>query len=323
MTTSRALWTVAKGKMSLLTESLPPATAGSATLRAIYSGVSRGTERLVLDGAVPASETERMRCPFQEGEFPFPVKYGYNCVGKVIDGPPHLTGRRAFALSPHQDTARLPAEALLPLPANLPTRRAVLAANAETALNVLWDAEVRPGDRVLVVGAGVVGLLVAYFAAKAPGAEVWIADANPAKATAARNLGLVFVAPPDGPDDVDVAINASASGAGLRYAIAKAGLEARVVEASWHGDRDVSLALGEAFHARRLAIVSSQVGRIPPRQAPRWNHRRRLAKALDLLAAAPALDALITHELPFAAAADHLPELLAADADALCVALRY
>ncbi len=281
----------------------------------------------MLQGAVPPSEYDRMRCPFQEGDFPFPVKYGYGFVGEVVDGPAALLGKACMALSPHQEYARLPRDAVLPLPAGLPPRRAVLAANMETALNVLWDAEVAAGDRVLIAGAGVVGLLIAALAARIPGVEVTLADINPAKRGIAEQLGAAFRAPSDRPagaeEDVDVAINASGAPEALRHLLERAGVEAKVVEASWHGDAPATLPLGAAFHARRLSIVSSQVGRIPARRAPRWTHRRRLAKALDLLAAMPEAEALITHDVPLSDAPARLPALIETDPGALCVAIRY
>lgn len=314
--------------MELRAEAIAPIEqpgSRSVGLAALWSGVSRGTEALVLAGAVPAAEQARMRAPFQEGAFPFPVKYGYALVARAVAAPGQedLEGRAVFALHPHQDRAVLPAEAVLPLPDGLPPRRAVLAANAETALTVVWDAGAGPGDRILVVGAGVVGLLTAALAAAIPGTEVTVADRNPSRRAIAQALGAAFAAPDAVPGEQDVAINLSASGAGLQTALEALGDEGRAVEASWHGDRQVTLALGGAFHSRRLSVVSSQVGRLPPHRAPRWSHRRRLAKALDLLAAMPALDALIGPEIAFTAADRALPAHLAPGADALCVALRY
>lgn len=318
-----ALWTIAKGRMALRAETLPPVSENSLILQAICSGVSRGTERLVLSGAVPDSERDRMRCPHQAGDFPFPVKYGYCLVGRVVEGPADRIGQVCFALHPHQDRAVVAAAAAIPLPAGLPPRRAVLGANMETALNVVWDAGLAPGDRALVVGAGVVGLLVAALAARIPGTEIWLSDLRPGRAALAEALGARFALPDALPADVDVAINASASAAGLQAAMAAAGTEARVVEASWHGDRDVALPLGGAFHSRRLRLISSQVGRIPADRSARWDYRRRLAKALDLLAGMPALDALLGPEVPFTSAPERLPALLDADADALCPVLTY
>ena len=305
-----ALWTIAAGRMALREEALPPPGAGELRLRALRSGVSRGTEALVLRGGVPVALHGVMRCPNQAGDFPFPVKYGYALVGVVEEGPADRVGQTCFALHPHQDRAVLPAGAALPLPAGLPPARAVLAANMETALNVVWDAGAGPGDRALVVGAGAVGCMVAALLAAIPGAEVTLTDTDPGKAALAGALGLRFAAPGDAPGGVDIAVNASGTGAGLQTAIDAAGTEAVVVEASWHGDRDATLALGGAFHPGRLTLKSSQVGRLPAARAPRWSLARRLAKALELLAMMPALDALPGTEIAFAEAPDRLPELL-------------
>lgn len=292
-------------------------------LKALFSGVSRGTERLVLNGSVPPSEHTRMRCPFQEGDFPFPVKYGYCFVGEVVDGPPERIGQAGFSLYPHQNTAEIPAEAVTPLPDGLNPRRAVLAANMETALNVTWDSGASAGDKVLVVGAGVLGLLIARLISRIPGTLVCICDLNPARAAAASALGIHFATPAEVMGDWDVTINASASAAGLRLAMAMAGTEARVVEASWHGEKDVQLPLGEAFHSRRLQLISSQVGRIPSARAPRWTYQRRMETALRLLAEMPEVDALFTHEIAFVDAPERLPDLINNDSDALCIVLNY
>ncbi|HKK29984.1 MAG TPA: zinc-binding alcohol dehydrogenase, partial [Alphaproteobacteria bacterium] len=269
------------------------------------------------------SEYDRMRAPFQEGDFPFPVKYGYCFVGVVEEGPANRLGETCFALHPHQDRAALPPDAAVPLPQGLPARRAVLAANMETALNVAWDSTCGPGDKVLVVGGGVLGLLIAALLDRIPGTEVTLTDVNPNRRDAASALGLRFAAPEDAPGGMDIAVNASASGEGLRLALARAGLESRVVEASWHGRVSVDLPLGGAFHSQRLTLVSSQVGRIPSARAARWTHRRRMETALRLLAQMPALDALITHELAFEQAPAKLPALIETADDALCIVLHY
>lgn len=321
----RALWTVSCGELALRSESSTANAPDNVVVRAIFSGVSRGTERLVLRGDVPESEYARMRCPFQEGEFPFPVKYGYSFVGAPESG--EMAGKPCFALSPHQEIALLPADALHPLPQGLPPLRATLAANMETALNILWDADIQAGDRVLIIGAGVVGLLVASLAARIPGVRASVADINPARQPLVETLGAAFRRPPDGDGDgdgeMDVVVNASASEAGLRFGLEQAGLEARVVEASWHGVGDIALPLGGAFHSKRLRLISSQVGRIPAGKAARWNYKRRLTAALKLLEEMPVLDALITHQITLDDAPARLPALLEDDPDALCVAIRY
>lgn len=313
--TAQALWCVDAGRARMR-----PATEGEGTpVRALFSGISRGTERLVLSGKVPVTEHDRMRAPFQEGDFPFPVKYGYASVGTVQDGP--LAGRTVFALFPHQDAYRLPDDALIPLPDGLPPERAVLAANMETALNILWDSGAGAGDRIAVVGGGLVGLLVGYLAARLPGAEVTVVDPLPDRRPVAEGLGCAFAAPEDAPGDRDVVIHTSATQAGLVLALSLAGAQATIAEASWHGSADVALPLGAAFHSHRLRIVSTQVGSIPPDRAPRWTYRRRLTKALDLLRDAR-LDALISGETAFADLPDAYPGILA-DPATLCHRIIY
>ncbi len=292
---ARALWITGPGRAELR-EAAPG--AGELTLRARFGGISRGTEALVFAGRVPESEWGRMRAPAQEGEFPFPVKYGYATVAEVIAGPEALRGRAVFALHPHQDEFALAEAMAVPVPDTVPPARAVLAANMETALNVVWDAGAGPGDRIAVVGAGVVGALAAWLCARMPGTEVTLLDVNPDRARLAAALGCDFAAPEQAPRGCDIAIHTSASAAGLATALGAVGAEGLVVEASWYGAGKVNIPLGGAFHAERLRIVSSQVGQVSPGHRPRWSHRRRLAKALDLLAA-PELDALISGETDF------------------------
>jgi hypothetical protein len=320
MSTASAFWITAPGRGEIRDEPLPPAGSGEAVVRALYSGISRGTESLVHAGRIPPSEYTRMRAPFQAGEFPGPVKYGYASVGRVESGPAELIGRLVFCLYPHQTRYVVPAAALQPLPEGVPPARAVLAANLETAINGLWDALPRIGDRIAVVGGGAVGCLVAWLAGRVPGCRVELIDIDPARAGLARALGVDFATPPEATGDADVVVHASGAPAGLETALALAADEATVVELSWYGDREVRLPLGGAFHARRLTLRSSQVGRLPPPQLPRWSSRRRLGLALELLAD-PALDALIVGECAFA----DLPARAAALASqgALCHRVRY
>ncbi|CAM3186434.1 zinc-binding alcohol dehydrogenase [Paracoccus nototheniae] len=288
-------------------------------VRTLYSGISRGTERLVLSGQVPVSEQDRMRAPFQEGDFPFPVKYGYAAVGIATEGA--LRDRAVFALFPHQTEFRLPQDALIPLPDGLPPERAVLAANMETALNILWDSGAGAGDRIAVVGGGLVGLLVASLAARLPGAEVTVIDTLPDRKALAKGLGCAFAHPDAAPADQDAVIHTSATQAGLVLALSLAAPQATITEASWHGGAQVALPLGGAFHSRRLRIVSSQVGTIPPDRAPRWTYRRRLTKALALLDDAR-LDALISGQTGFADLPAAYPGILA-DPATLCHRIHY
>ena len=320
--TARALWYASKGVAELRSAELPPPQPGEARVRALFSGISRGTERLVFNGAIGQGEWERMRCPLQEGAFPFPVKYGYCATGVVEEGPAKLLGREVFCLHPHQDYFNAPVEALTPIPKGIPARRATLAANMETALNALWDSGAGPGDRILVIGAGVVGLLVASLAAKMPGAEVTAIDPDRGRQQIVKQLGAGFARPEDAPGDADVVFHTSATSAGLDTAIKCAGFEATIVEMSWYGDKPVSVNLGGAFHSRRLRLVSSQVGAVAPSRRPRWDHRRRSEAALRLLAP-PALDALVAEEIAFEDAPRELPRILAPDAKGLAPVIRY
>lgn len=319
---AKAFWVVAPGRGEIRREPLRSPTDDEVVVQALFSGISRGTEALVFDGRVPESEWTRMRAPFQEGKFPGPVKYGYASVGRVECGPAHLTRRIVFALHPHQTRYVLPASAVHVLPVDVPPERGVLAANLETALNGVWDARPHVGDRVVVIGAGTVGCLVAWLAARIRGCDVQLVDLNPQRADTAQKLGVPFARPADVMREADVVIHASGSPEGLRLALDVAGFEATVVEMSWFGDQQVTLPLGGAFHSRRLTIKSSQVGRVAPDQRARWDPRRRMALALTLLADA-SLDVLVSGESPFDELPDVMARLARAPGDVLCHRIRY
>lgn len=306
---SRSVWYVRPGVAEIRSAPLPSPDPGSVQVRTLWSGVSRGTERLVLNGLVPEYEHQRMRAPLQEGDFPFPVKYGYCAVGVVEAGPAELRGRPVFCLHPHQDVFNVASGMAVSLPEGLEPRRATLAANMETALNALWDSGAGPADRIVVVGAGIVGLLITYLAARLPGADVTVIDPMPERRAIVESFGASFAASPPAAANADVVFHTSASAPGLATAIAAAGLEGTVVELSWYGDKDVAVPLGGAFHSQRLRLVSSQVGQIAASHRPRWSYRRRLEAALRLLDD-PRLDALTAEEIAFAAVPAQLPALL-------------
>jgi 2-desacetyl-2-hydroxyethyl bacteriochlorophyllide A dehydrogenase len=322
MARARAFWTVAPGQGEIRDELLPPAGDGDVVVRALYSGISRGTEALVFRGRVPPSEYARMRAPFQAGEFPGPVKYGYVSVGEVESGPDALVGRRVFVLYPHQTRYIVPAGAVHVLPDEVPAARAVLASNLETAINGLWDARPHVGDRVAVVGGGTVGCLVAWLAGKIAGCRVQLIDVNPARASIAARLGVAFADPAGAETEADCVIHASGSPAGLAVALDVAGFESTIVEMSWFGTDVVPLPLGEAFHVRRLSVRSSQVGTIPPAQRARWDHHRRMALALSMLVD-PTLEVLITGESSFDELPTTMARLATTPGDTLCHRVRY
>jgi threonine dehydrogenase-like Zn-dependent dehydrogenase len=296
--------------------------ADSLRIRAINSGISRGTESLIFHGRVPESEWARMRCPFQEGEFPFPVKYGYAMVGRVEDGPAERIGERVFCLYPHQSQFVVPATSAIPIPDAVSDRRAVLAAQMETAMNGTWDAAPRIGDRIAIVGGGVAGCLLAYLCTRLPGTQVTLIDINPDRRAVADALGAGFATPGEAlPSGCDLVFHASGTAEGLALALSLAGFEATMVEMSWYGAKLVAVELGGSFHSQRLTIVSSQVGSVSPARRARWDHRRRLTQALSLCAD-PRLDVLVGDETPLADIPARLPDILGAPG-ALCHLIRY
>jgi threonine dehydrogenase-like Zn-dependent dehydrogenase len=307
--TARALWIEAAGRAALRGERLPEVGPDQVEVQATFSGISRGTESLVFHGQVPAELHDSMRCPHQAGELSFPVKYGYCSVGRISAGSERL-GQSVFCLYPHQDRYVVAARDVVAIPEAVPERRAVLAANMETAINGLWDAAPAVGDRVAVIGAGAVGLLSASLLRRFPGIELQVVDIAPEKDAVTRALGLTPVRPAQAARECDLVLHASGSPAGLALALELAGFEASIIELSWYGTKSVPLALGGRFHNARLRIQSSQVGHVATRQRPRWSYRRRMELALRLLAD-PAYDALLGEPVAFGALPEALPRLLA------------
>ncbi len=322
MSLARAFWTVAPGRGEIREVETGEPGPDEVVVRTLYSGISRGTEALVFLGRVPPSEYRRMRAPFQDGDFPGPVKYGYISVGEVEAGPESLVGKRVFALYPHQTRYVVPASAVDVVPDGVPASRAILASNLETAINGVWDARPQIGDRVAVVGAGTIGCLVAWLAGRIIGCRVELVDINPARARVAETLGVSFALPDQAAPDADLVVHTSGSPAGLALALRLAAFEATIVDLSWYGAQMVPLALGEGFHVRRLTIRSSQVSAVPPAQRARWDTHRRRAFALSLLAD-PIVDVLVTGESAF----ENLPAVMArlagAPGDELCHRIRY
>ena len=315
----QAFWVQSPGSGQLREERLPTPGPDDVLVRTLCSGVSRGTETLVFGGGVPASQYDVMRAPFQEGEFPGPVKYGYLNVGVVERGPAHLEGRTVFCLYPHQTAYVVPATAVTPVPDAVPPGRAILAGTVETAVNAVWDARPRLGDRIAVIGAGMVGASVAKLLSGFPATRVQLIDVDPAKADIAAALGVDFSTPEEAEGGCDLVVHASASEKGLAKALELLAPEGEVVELSWYGDRRISVPLGENFHSRRLVIRSSQVGTVA---RPDRSYAQRLGVALDLLAD-PAFEALVSGECAFKDLPSVLPRLVANELSALCLRVMY
>ncbi|MEH1126446.1 zinc-dependent alcohol dehydrogenase [Micromonospora sp. CPCC 206061] len=318
----RAFWLRSPGHGEIRPVALAAPGPGEVLVRTLYSGVSRGTETLVFRGGVPRSQHTAMRAPFQEGDFPGPVKYGYLNVGVVEQGPPHLHGRTVFCLYPHQTHYVVPAEAVTVVPNAVPPARAVLAGTVETAVNAAWDAAPLVGDRIAVIGAGMVGCSVAGVLARLPGVRLQLVDTDRSRSAVAAAFGVAFTHPDDAAGDCDLVVHASATEAGLARSLELLAPEGTVLELSWYGDRRVSLPLGEHFHSRRLVVRGSQVGTVSPAQQGRRTYADRLALALELLAD-PAFDALLTGACDFAELPDALPRLASGELPALCHLVRY
>lgn len=319
---AHSCWITAPGQAELRRSELSTPRPDQCLVQTRYSGISRGTERLVFEGRVPAEQQASMAAPFQEGRFPAPLKYGYINVGDVLEGPSEWLGRTVFCLYPHQDLYVVDSTALTPLPDTLPPERAVLTAYMETAVTATWDAAPLVGERIVVIGAGVLGCLVAWLCRQTAGSEVTLVDIDPGKAQLVQRLGLDFSLPDSTLQDADLVIHASGHPAGLEQALSLAGVEGRIIETSWYGQTVVPLPLGAGFHSRRLSLHSSQVSRIPPLQAPRWTHARRLQLAMQLLTE-PLFDHLIGGESDFAELPATLARLARGSDSGLCHRVRY
>jgi threonine dehydrogenase-like Zn-dependent dehydrogenase len=322
MREAHAFWLRAPGEGEIRSVTLPDPGPDEVLVRTWYSGISRGTETLVFQGGVPVSQYAAMRAPFQEGDFPGPVKYGYLNVGVVEEGPLALLGRTVFCLYPHQTAYVVPTSAVAPVPDGVPPMRAVLAGTVETAVNALWDAAPLVGDRITVVGAGMVGCCVAALLARFPGTHVQLVDIDPGRAGVARALGVELALPADAAGGRDLVVHASATSDGLARSLELLAPEGTVVELSWYGNRDVHLSLGGAFHSGRLTIRGSQVGTLSPARRASRTFSDRLKLALDLLQD-PAFDALVTGGSRFEELPDVLPRLAAGTLPALCHLITY
>jgi hypothetical protein len=318
----QALWYIGPGRVEIRTEKLISPGLQQLRVRSLWGAISRGTESLIFAGRVPSTEFERMRSPNMGGNFPYPVKYGYSIVGRAETGPPDLLGRSVFVLHPHQTLFNIPYASVAVLPDEIPLRRAVLGANMETALNAVWDGAPGPADRIAVIGAGVIGSLIAFLCRHIPGVEITLVDVNTARANIARTLGVAFAAPDRAPIDCDLVFHTSATAAGLATAIACAGEESSIVEVSWYGEGIVPVPLGAAFHSRRLRLISSQVGQVSASRRGRWTTKQRLAAAIRLLHD-DHLDALIVPAIRFGELPARLAEILAQGSDVLCQLIEY
>ncbi len=294
-----ALWFTAANRAQLQTEKLSPLEKGECLIQTLYSAISLGTENLVFRGEVPSELHSSMRCPYMVGDFHFPVKYGYSLVGEVCQGPPQIIGKLVHVLHPHQDQCKVQIQDTHIIPEGVPPQRATLASNMETALNAIWESHVTIGDRVLVVGFGMIGSLIARLLTMIAEIDLIILETNSLQAKLAQQMGFTTINQKDlCLNSYDLAFHTSCSGEGLQTAIDAVGFEGQVIELSWYGTHNVSLKLGGAFHSLRKKIISSQVSHIATCQRSRWDYRRRKDVVFSLLQHS-SFDAHITHHLTF------------------------
>ncbi|MEM6845941.1 MAG: zinc-binding alcohol dehydrogenase [Bacteroidota bacterium] len=281
MTKVLALWHLSSKESKIQTQSLSPLQAGECRIETAFSLVSSGTETLVATGLVPIELHKSMQVPYQRGDFSFPIQYGYSLVGKVIEGSDNLLGKYVHLLHPHQTQCTVNTRDIAAIPEEVPSQRAVLASNLETALNAVWDARVSAGDRILVVGMGLVGSLIAQLASQFPAIQVSVAETDDVRRDFARQQDFSLYNSAEAP--FDVAFHTSGSSAGLQTCVDTVGYEGKIVELSWYGTRPVEVKLGGSFHQQRKQIISSQVSQLPPHQQSRWDYRRRKQTVMELL----------------------------------------
>ncbi len=317
-----AYWTMAPRHGVLRTEAARNPGPGEALVRTICSGISHGTEMLVHAGRIPPEIAESMRAPFQVGSWPGPIKYGYLSVGMVEEGPASLKGSRVFCLHPHQDRYVVPASALTQVPDAVPSDRAVLAGTVETGINALWDAAPRIGDRVAVVGAGMVGGVLATLLRTFPLDRLQLVDVNPARSTLAAALEVELVHPDDAAGDNDLVFHCSATESGLARSLQLLGDEAELIELSWYGTAQPRAPLGGTFHSRRLTIRASQVGAVAAARRPRRTPSDRLTLAMRMLEDS-VFDAFLTGHAPFSALPQTMELIFSDGAETLCQVIDY
>ena len=279
---SQSLWLVKKNKPKiLLTNIAYKKNNKSVLVKTLYSGISKGTEKLVTNGNVHLNQFSVMRCPFQEGDFNFPIKYGYINVGQIIDGPPSIVGKVVFTLSPHQTFFEISIKNINFIK-NSNVKKYLLTANMETAVNIFWDTQANKKDKILIVGLGSVGLLTAYYFRLKGYKNLYVTDLNLHKKKIAKKLNLNFIEFKK-VDNFDSIVNTTSSYNVLNDSFAKLNLDGKFIEASWYGNKIGKLNLGNEFHSKRLKIISSQVSNIPVHMKKKHNYKSRLKIAIDAL----------------------------------------
>jgi NADPH:quinone reductase-like Zn-dependent oxidoreductase len=279
---AKELWFNSPGKVGFKLVNVDDPKNDEVLVKAVCSLISSGTERLVSGGNIPAKIYDQMKVPYMQGDFSFPFTYGYSLVGEIFKGKKSLPGKYVHLLHPHKEIALVKMNDVYILPEGFNLQTATLASNMETAVNAVWDSGVSIGDKVIIVGFGIIGALIAGVLKSMKHIHISIHESNPERASIARKLG--FEVPGEIQNNYfDIAFNTSASEHGLQVCIDSVGFEGKVTELSWYGEGKVNINLGGDFHSMRKVIIASQVSSIPAQMTGRWDFSRRKKLVFEIL----------------------------------------
>jgi hypothetical protein len=292
-------WVVSPSQGQIRDTPMMSLSKDTLSLETLFTGISPGTERLVGMGKVPEECWEKMRCLYMEGSFDFPLKYGYSLVGQAITGSE--TGKRFFVMHPHQSRVVVARSDALELPDWLPSQRATLIPNMETALNAVWDAQVSQKDKILIVGGGIIGILISFVLSKEYGIQPDFLEQDRQRIQYLKQLpwlGNSRLGTDYREGNYNIAFHTSSSSSGLQSGIDALAFEGRCIELSWYGTQSVSLQLGGSFHYQRKQIIASQVSAIAQPKRSLIDYSQRKEQVLGLLGDAT-LDILLQPAIAF------------------------
>ena len=324
---ARVLYFQAPRRIEIRDQDVSEPGEGEVRIETDLSGISAGTELLLYRGQLPGGTILDEALPSLSGKVDYPLAYGYAVIGRVVaqgTGVGDLLGRRVFAFETHRSAFLARPEELQLVPEDVPSESAVLLPTVETAVGLVHDARPLMGERVLVVGQGIVGLATTALLSRFPLARLVTVDRWEPRRRLSVELGAASSVSPEDLDerDFDLTFEVSGSPEALDVAVTATGIEGRVIVGSWYGGKRAPLDLGTHFHRGRLSLRSSQVSRISPRLSARWTKERRFQVALEAAARLPARK-LVSHRFPIERAAEAYRLLDESPDDCLQVLLTY
>jgi threonine dehydrogenase-like Zn-dependent dehydrogenase len=278
-----AIWFTAPRKLEVRPENLPAPAPGEVEIATLYSAISPGTEMLVYRGQFPQGMATDSEITSLEGEMSYPLQYGYAAVGRAPDG------KHYFSFQPHQSAFCAAPENLIAVPGRITPEQAVFLPNMETAVNFVMDGRPMIGERVAVLGQGIVGLLTTNLLAMHPLKQLVAIDHYPNRRDAAKQSGAHLTLSPDDDEleelaqQFDLVYELSGNPAALDLAITLCGFGGRIVVGSWYGEKRAPVDLGGVFHRNRIQLISSQVSTIAPELTGRWDKARRFEVAWEMI----------------------------------------